>query len=509
MIGASFGYACRRHGVAERIVGFGRREENLQDAVKVGAVDAYSTDLKEALNGADFVFVSVGLDAIVPLVKECLRLCEPGTVISDGGSTKGEILQSLASLSPRDMSEGAVFVGAHPIAGSEKQGAVNFVPALYEGAYTIITPFGDDRKEKRATGIVALLWKKLGSRVVFMNAEEHDHLLGLISHLPHLVAYSLVNCVEKLPQCKIDIAAGGFRDFTRIASSDADLWTSISFSNAGALVSMLEEFEGKIAFLRKLLQEKKRDDFSAFLQKGQQIRTERFQPRVLKQAVVYDNVITIDGPAGSGKSTIAKMLAERLHISYLDTGAIYRTLALFAIREGVSPDDEEKLAGLLSGMTVTFSFQEGENHVFLNGEDVSGKIRTPEVTEASSKVSAYGKVRKALLGFQRDFAKRGRLVCEGRDTGSVVFPFAFSKFYLDADVQERGKRRFNELSGDSSVTVSEVTASLSERDHNDSNRAASPLLIPDDAMYIDTTALTLEEVYNIVVKYVASGSESG
>ncbi len=507
MIGASFGYACRHKGIAKQVVGFGRSEENLQDAVKVGAIDRYSTELEEAVKEADFVFVAVGLDAIVPLVKSCLKICKPGTIITDAGSTKEEILNQLSACSNHHLSLGAVFVGAHPIAGSEKQGAINFVSALYEGAYTIITPFSEEKQEKCATGIVALLWKRLGSRVVFMNAKEHDHLLGLISHLPHLVAYSLVNCVEELPQCKIDIAAGGFRDFTRIASSDPELWASISFSNKNALIEMLEDFERKIAEIRKRLQEDNREELAGLLQKAQAIRTGRFQPRTIGKAAQYTPVITIDGPAGAGKSTIAKMIAERLNMTYLDTGAIYRSLALFALQEGLDLNDGEKLVALLNKMQLEFHFHHGINHVSLNGDEVTEEIRTSEVSLASSKVSALEVVRKGLLGFQRGFIRDGSMVCEGRDTGSVVFPSALYKFYLDADLSERGKRRFAEMKEKSSQDVSEVTDQLSKRDAQDSKREVSPLIIPPDAIYIDTTSLSLDEVFSFMLKYIASDSE--
>lgn len=205
--------------------------------------------------------------------------------------------------------------------------------------------------------------------------------------------------------------------------------------------------------------------------------------------------VAIDGPAGAGKSTIAKAAAKRFGFIYVDTGAIYRTLGLAAKRAGVDPRDVTGVMTLLHGLTIRFDYAEdGTQHMFLNGEDVSGLIRTPEISLYASAVSAIGEVRAYLLDMQRDMAKTMSVVMDGRDIGTVVLPDAGLKIFLTASAEARAKRRFLELQekGDS-ATFEEVLADMLVRDKNDSTRAAAPLKAADDAVTVDTTDLSLEE----------------
>jgi len=206
-------------------------------------------------------------------------------------------------------------------------------------------------------------------------------------------------------------------------------------------------------------------------------------------------VITIDGPAGSGKSTVSKRLAEKLSYLYLDTGALYRALAWRAIREGTAQDDEEALADLCRRARVSVKRVGGRVRYFAGGEEVSDLIRTEEVGLAASRISAVPAVRKALLPVQRQAGKRGGIVAEGRDMGTVVFKDADVKFYLEASESVRIQRRFQELAAKGqSADLSRIGKDLSFRDRQDSERAAAPLKIPEDAVVIDTTALDIEQV---------------
>lgn len=206
-------------------------------------------------------------------------------------------------------------------------------------------------------------------------------------------------------------------------------------------------------------------------------------------------VVAIDGPAGAGKSTVTRRLAEELGYELLDTGALYRAVALEAGRRGVSWDEEPEVARVAAGLPVRFELQEGRNHVFLGDEDVSAAIRTPEISEGASQVSAHPKVREALLDLQRRLGAGGGVVAEGRDIGTVVFPGAEAKFFLTASAEVRARRRLAELElAGEEVDFDTVLEDQKKRDERDSNRAVAPLQAADDALVIDSSDLGVEEV---------------
>ena len=211
-------------------------------------------------------------------------------------------------------------------------------------------------------------------------------------------------------------------------------------------------------------------------------------------------VIAIDGPSGAGKSTIAKLLAGKLGFQYLDTGALYRAVALNLVGLGIYGNEaDEALAAALEETKVEFE----RERVILNGKDVSDDIRTPEAGHYASVFSARGPVRRFLLGIQREAAMRSDLVAEGRDMTTVVFPEALRKFYLDASVGERVKRRTRELLAKGFVIDEEsVRKEIVERDSRDSGRDLAPLRKAEDAHYIDSTGLAKEEVLRIILEIV-------
>jgi cytidylate kinase len=203
-------------------------------------------------------------------------------------------------------------------------------------------------------------------------------------------------------------------------------------------------------------------------------------------------VVTIDGPAGAGKSTVAKQLARRLGYRLLDTGAIYRAVALTARRTGIAWSDAEACAAIARDLDIRFDFVGDKNHVFLAGEDVSAAIRTPETSQGASQVSAHPAVRAALLDLQRRLGSGGGVVVEGRDTGTVVFPSAEAKFFLTATEEERARRRVAELgpSADYEKTLLEIR----ERDQRDASRDVAPMRPADDAVLVDSSTQTIEQV---------------
>lgn len=206
-------------------------------------------------------------------------------------------------------------------------------------------------------------------------------------------------------------------------------------------------------------------------------------------------VVAIDGPAGAGKSTVSRMLAQRLGYDLLDTGAIYRTLALLARRAGVAWDDGPGVAALAVGLDIRFRMDGALNRVFVGGTDVSTDIRTPEISDGASRVSALPEVRAALLDLQRRLGAAGGVVAEGRDVGTVVFPEAGAKFFLTATADERARRRTAELrAAGRPAEQSRVLAEILERDERDSTRAAAPLRKADDATEVDSSRMGAEEV---------------
>jgi len=207
-------------------------------------------------------------------------------------------------------------------------------------------------------------------------------------------------------------------------------------------------------------------------------------------------IVAIDGPAGAGKSTVAKILAKRLGFLYIDTGTMYRALTLKALENNIDISDEQRINQLALNTSIDLlNNPNGPLKVILDGRDVSLDIRKPQITQVVSDVSKIKEVRQVLVKLQRELGQRGDCVLEGRDIGTVVFPDAQKKFFIDASAQVRVNRRFKELKGlNQDVAENDVAKDLSNRDKIDSTREISPLRKADDAIYIDTTNLSIEEV---------------
>jgi len=205
--------------------------------------------------------------------------------------------------------------------------------------------------------------------------------------------------------------------------------------------------------------------------------------------------IAVDGPSGAGKSTIAKAIAKKLNIDYIDTGAMYRAVGYKMLREGVALDDLEGLQKMLDDTVIDFS----EGNIYLDGEIVNDYIRTPEISKQASDCSAIGMVRKKLVDLQQKMGEAKSVIMDGRDIGTVVFPDAEYKFFITASAEERAKRRYEELiEKGQNVTFEQVLTDLNTRDHNDSTREITPLRKADDAIEVDTTKMNIYEVVTFV-----------
>lgn len=218
--------------------------------------------------------------------------------------------------------------------------------------------------------------------------------------------------------------------------------------------------------------------------------------------------VAIDGPSGAGKSTVARAAAMKLCYVYVDTGAMYRAIGLAVCRKGVSGEDAAGIAAALHGIEITLRYENGTQHVLLCGEDVSDAIRTPEIAYYASKVSAVPEVRQFLLDLQRNMAKKGNILMDGRDIGTVILPDAQVKIFLTASAKCRAERRYRELiAKGQDVTLERVLSDIESRDEQDRTRAIAPLRQAEDAVLLDTGNLTLEESIEAVLRIIREKTE--
>ncbi len=221
--------------------------------------------------------------------------------------------------------------------------------------------------------------------------------------------------------------------------------------------------------------------------------------------IMKNVIITVDGPSGAGKGTLCYALAEKLGFDFLDSGAIYRITALDALKKQVNLENEDAVAEVGRNLNVQFVPDNGEVNVILDGENVGDQIRTAEAGQNASKVAAFPKVREALLQRQRDFACEKGLVADGRDMGTIVFPEAQIKLFLDASAEERAKRRVKQLQLKGfNANFEQILGEIKERDYRDRNRAVAPLVPAKDALVLDSTHLSIDEVIRQALEYISS-----
>jgi prephenate dehydrogenase len=251
LIGGSLARILRDRGAVGEVVGIGRQAPNLLRAVELGVVDRYTHDPCEGVLGADLVFIATPVCSIASILARIAPFLSPGCVVTDGGSVKEAIVSTCEPLMPA----GTHFVGGHPIAGTENSGVDASFAKLFQGKRCIVTP--TVRTDPQALETVVRMWEIAGSEVVRMDAAKHDRIVAAISHLPHMVAYSLVNAVgsyDRFDESILSYSAGGFRDFTRIASSDPAMWRDIALMNRSAVLEMMDFFSRHFERLRTLVE---------------------------------------------------------------------------------------------------------------------------------------------------------------------------------------------------------------------------------------------------------------
>ena len=247
LIGGSFSRALKAAGAVQRVVGYDHNLDNLTEAVRLGVVDEAASDFATAVSSSDLVFLAVPVRSMTAVVKACAPYMAPGCVVTDGGSVKSELVSACEALMP----EGCFFVGGHPIAGTEKSGAGAAFSELFQGRRCILTPTA--QTNHAALDLVRSLWEKAGCRVECMEPHTHDRVFAAVSHLPHMVAYALVHAVAGSAEEEESIlafSAGGFRDFTRIASSDPSMWRDIALMNQVPLLALLDRYQQEFAVLK-------------------------------------------------------------------------------------------------------------------------------------------------------------------------------------------------------------------------------------------------------------------
>lgn len=269
LIGGSLVRALREAGALKSVVGIGRSRANLEEALSLGICDEITQDPAEGVRGADVVFISVPVCAIPGVVAAIAPFLAPGCIVTDGGSVKTAIVGECEALMP----PGCFFVGGHPIAGTEHTGAAASFATLYRGRRCILTP--TERTDATALELVAGLWRLAGADVCFMEPGHHDRIFAEISHLPHMAAYALVHAVGTADvegENVLSYTAGGFRDFTRIASSDPSMWRDIALMNRNALLKSIDGFSASMAELRRRIETGDGAGLSKFFTTAKQFR---------------------------------------------------------------------------------------------------------------------------------------------------------------------------------------------------------------------------------------------
>jgi prephenate dehydrogenase len=269
LIGGSLGLAARGRSLVGEVVGYGRGEENLQIARDRGAIDRYSRSPEEAADGADLVVLAVPVRSLRPVAERMLPHARQDAVVIDVGSVKGKIVESLSPL----VRPPAAFVGCHPVAGTEHSGAANALPDLFDGQLCIVTP--TPSTDSWALARVRGLWERLGMRVESMPAAEHDRLLALVSHLPHVVAYALVTAIERervADRDPLSYSGGGLRDTTRIASSHAEMWRDIFLDNRAEVLRAIGQFSAAVERLRQMIDREEAAPLEAELDRARRAR---------------------------------------------------------------------------------------------------------------------------------------------------------------------------------------------------------------------------------------------
>jgi len=501
LMGGSIGLAIRSRGLPLRVQAYARRKETRDEALAKGIADEVYDDPIEAVKDADLIIVCVPVCAIPDVIFAAKAGFKAGAVVTDIGSTK-EWLSTACEEALRDSS--VTFVGSHPMCGSEKTGLSVSDPALYQGAVCVVCANPKSRSE---VWKVSHFWTRIGAQVVEMPAKQHDELVAGTSHVPHVAASAIVLACKQDPQSLQPLIGTGFRDTTRIASGDPSIWRDILKTNPRAVAEGIRQLQNQLSRIAEAIETNNIDAVEAFLDEAKNLRDSLCSEAA--NPPVANGVIAIDGPSASGKSTVAKSVAKKMGSLYVDSGSLYRGMTWKVLQEQADPESEPDVLKILNSCQWDFGIHQDAITFTIDGEDPGYAIRGEAVREQVSYVARIPEVRRFIVDQIRSMRAMGPLVVEGRDIGSVIFPESPYKFYLDADMVERARRRNAELEiSEGNTSVEAVQASLAKRDHLDSTRKADPLQVAEGAQVVDTTYLTLDEVVDQIVGIIRAGALS-
>lgn len=266
LIGASFALALKKNGLSRNIHGYGRSEDNLRQAKGMGIIDSYSTDICSVCKDSDLLVLATPVGRFREIILKLRDSLSKNAIVTDVGSVKGKLVYDLEASMP----EGAFYIGSHPIAGSDKSGIVDSRPDLFNNALCIITP--TEASNKEAMDKVGSIWKTFGARLEFMDPFRHDEIYAAVSHLPHIIAYSIVNTINDIDNGYIEYAGQGFKDATRIALSSPELWRDISIFNKDNLLKMISIFRNNLDAISRCLEEDNESGIEKEFQRAQLLR---------------------------------------------------------------------------------------------------------------------------------------------------------------------------------------------------------------------------------------------
>ncbi len=455
LIGGSIASDIKDLRLAKKVAGYDIFENNLKIAESIGLID-FAMPI-ENLSDFDLIIISAPVGDIPEIYKKIVPSLSKRSIVIDTGSVKKYIVDEVAKIKSE-----ASFVPCHPIAGTEKNGPNAALSGLFKNKTVVITT--DDRNSDVEK--IAGFWKDLGADPIFMSADRHDKIFAMMSHLPHVAAYSLVESTIEDDKMS-EFMGGGMADFTRIAFSSPKMWRDIFVYNKKYVLSAIYKYEKSLCKLRTCIEN----------QAGIMDFLSRAQTAKLLQKKNRRIIIAVDGPSGAGKSSVSREIADKLKFIYIDSGALYRAKAY------IKDLDMKKLE---------FKKQNEKWNLFYSGKNIDGSIRSEKVGMKASDIAKDAKVRDEVNSLIYHMVGNNSAIVEGRDIGTKVFPNALLKLFLDAPIDIRAKRRKK----DDCCSTKEQ---MEKRDTGDASRAADPLLSANDAVYIDTTAS-----YKSVMKMISS-----
>ncbi len=491
LIGTSVALALRAEGVRVHLAD--ADPARVDAAVARGAGSAGRPDV------VGLVVVAVPPDALAAVVCQALGVW-PDAVVTDVGSVKAEVAARVLGTDPAGAER---YVGGHPMAGSERSGPQSASASLFRGRAWAVTPH--ERSAEAAVELVARFAELCGGVVATMSPLEHDRAVALVSHVPHLLSAAAAAQLVSAPAAHLVLAGQGLRDVTRVAAADPALWVQVLTANAEPVRAVLRTVRDDLdAVLGSLASDPGGEALADVLARGrrgtQRIAPVTPSPDVAGHSGVAGLVVAVDGPSGSGKSSTAREVATRLGLRYLDTGAMYRAMTWALLRRGMDVGDAEAVAAAARDVVVEPGTDPAAPKILADGVDVAVPIRGDAVTRAVSAVSAVPAVRAMLVELQRQVIGAGSIVVEGRDIGSTVAPNAPVKVFLVADPAARAQRRAAQTG--TAAALETLKQEMARRDRLDSSRRTSPLVQAPDAVVIDTTELSLDEVVERVLEVV-------